>query len=253
MKKIRMFLGLALAVLMLFACKKEEGNAYYRVFLTDAPGDYEHVYIDVQGVMVHTNNGGWITASNFNVGVYDLLEFNNGMDLLLGTIELPAGRVSQIRLILGDDNSVVIDGETHPLSTPSAHTSGLKLNVHHELVAGQSYSIWLDFDAGQSIVETGSGSYILKPVIRVYTDLTNGKIKGIVTPMAALPTVYAIQDGDTISAIPNADGFFMISGLSGMYDVHVVPSISGYGTVELNDISVTFGVVTDLGTIELLP
>lgn len=251
MKKIGAFLGLVLAVLMLVGCKKEGGSAQYKVYLTDAPGEFEHVYIDVQSVRIHTNNGGWITPSNFNAGVYDLLELNNGIDVLLGTAEIPEGHVSQIRLILGENNSVVVDEVSHPLTTPSAHTSGLKLNVHHTIVAGESYSVWLDFDAGQSVVETGNGSYILKPVIRVFTDLTNGIIKGTVTPMAALPTVYAIQNGDTLSAIPNADGYFMISGLSGMYDVHIVPSVEGYSTVEIDGVQVTFGQITDLGVIEI--
>jgi len=251
MKKLGAFLGLVMALLILVGCKKEQGTAQYKIFLTDAPGEYEHVYVDIQGIRIHTNNGGWITATNFNAGVYDLLEFSNGMDVLLSTVELPEGRVSQIRLILGENNSVVIDDVTHPLMTPSAQQSGLKLNVHHVLVAGGSYSIWLDFDAGQSVVETGSGGYILKPVIRVFTDLTNGKIKGIVTPMDALPTIYAIQNGDTLSAIPNPDGYFMFSGVSGMYDIHVVPSVAGYSNVEIDGVQATYGQITDLGVIQI--
>lgn len=251
MRRVAFFAGLMLMTLAFFACKKEEdGTAQLKVYLTDAPGNFEHVFIDIQEVRIHSNNGGWASLP-INAGVYDLLEFNNGMDTLLCNVELPVGRISQIRLVLGNSNSVVVDGTTHSLTTPSAQTSGLKLNLHQELEANESYSIWLDFDAGSSVVLTGNGEYILKPVIRTFSDLTNGKIKGIVTPMNAIPTVYAIQNGDTLTAIPDNNGFFMFCGVNGTYDVHVVPSVTGYSTAEVNGVQASFGIITDLGTIQI--
>jgi len=68
-------------------------------------------------------------------------------------------------LVLGENNTIGVDGEIYDLETPRAQTSGLKIQIHAELEADQSYKILLDFDADNSIIETGNGKYKLKPVI----------------------------------------------------------------------------------------
>lgn len=242
------------SLLLLFgvaSCKKEAGPTKVSFRLTDAPGQYDNVYVDIQDIKIHSNNGGWTSPTTFNAGVYDLIELNNGLDTFLCDVEIPAGEVSQIRLILGNNNSVVVDGVSQPLSTPSGKESGVKLNIHEDFAAGASYTVWLDFDAGRSVVDKGNGGYSLKPVIRAYSDLTDGRLKGIVEPMAADPVVYAIQGTDTLSAIPNSDGFFMFCGLGGSYDVSVVPNDTTYQTTVINGVSVNYGEINDLGTITL--
>ena len=47
----------------------------------------------------------------------------------------------------------------------SQDESGLKLNVHQDLAAGQFYTLVIDFDASLSVVDEGNGSYRLKPVL----------------------------------------------------------------------------------------
>ena len=62
--------------------------------LTDAPADYDAVLIDIQDVQIHVSDndaeGSWQSLI-VNKGIYNLLDFRNGMDTLLGSIELPAG------------------------------------------------------------------------------------------------------------------------------------------------------------------
>src|SRR6188474_3817123 len=112
MKRIAGFL--LLSVFWLACSDDEQQTARLDVRLTDAPGDYQEVNIDIQGVEVHTEDGsqnsGWTTLDAQN-GVYNILELTNGLDTLLASTELPPGKVSQIRLILGDNNTVVVDGE----------------------------------------------------------------------------------------------------------------------------------------------
>jgi len=57
----------------------------------------------------------------------------NGKDTLLVTDEIPSGMLSQIRLILGENNSVMVDSIVYDIKTPSAQESGLKLNVHQDI------------------------------------------------------------------------------------------------------------------------
>jgi len=44
--------------------------------------------------------------------------------------------ISQFRFILGDDNTVVVDGITYPLKAPSGQQSGFKVNVDETLTDG---------------------------------------------------------------------------------------------------------------------
>lgn len=143
--------------------KPTEGNARMSVKLTDAPGDYDAVYVDVRDVVIKTNGSETETSiGQVNAGVYNLLELTGGASVLLVDDEIPAGTVSQIRLVLGDNNTVVIDGQTYPLATPSAQQSGLKIQVNETLQAGIFYEFILDFDVEESIVVQGNGNYSFK-------------------------------------------------------------------------------------------
>lgn len=251
-----LFLAIPLFVALSFvACNKNKTAAPSKltVSLTDDPGSYDAVNVDIQDLQVNTGSDtGWTSLPLTRKGVYNLLDFKNGLDTLLTSSELPAGTLSQIRLVLGSNNSVVVNGINYPLSTPSSQQSGLKLNVHANLIDGIEYKLWLDFDAGRSVVETGNGNYILKPVIRTYSEATSGAIKGSVVPANSHSTAYAIQNTtDTIaSAIADTtSGNFIIGGLpAGNYNVAI--HANGYADTTVSG-SVTTGTVTDLGSVQL--
>lgn len=260
MKKI--FFACILSIgLFAIGCSDDEssGNsgdtATLELRLTDGPADYEEINLDVQAVEIIVE-GENINFPIPNPGVYNILELNNGIDVLLGNAPIPVGDVSQIRLILGDDNTIRVNGELHPLDTPSAQQSGLKVNVHYNFEPGMVYHVWLDFDAGKSIVERGNGTYGLKPVVRAYTDLTNGMIEGHVLPIEALTTVYAIQNvQDTIAvAIPEPTGYFRFSGMEeGTYNLKFDAGNEAFQDQELENVNVTFGNITNVGEVIMVP
>ena len=241
-------ISIVIVAFLFSACSDDSKNARIEVRLTDAPGDYDAVNIDIQEVEVNSN-GGWHSL-DIIPGVYNLLDFTNGLDTLMGTIDVPEGELSQIRLILGDDNTIQVDGEVFDLSTPSAQQSGLKLNVHTELQGGLTYRFLLDFDAARSIVLTGNGTYQLKPVIRVITEATSGGIKGSVSIPESTPAVYAIIDLDTLgSSFADSTGAFFIQGLpAGSYRVSFSPA-AGYTIGDKTSVPVTLGNITDLGVV----
>ena len=259
MKKLPLTLGICTLALLagVSSCKKDDaatGTADMNIRLTDGPGNYDAVLIDVQQIEVHSDVSGWVTLAPTHPGIYNLLDFSNGMDTLLCHAQLPAGKISQMRLILGNNNSVVVDGVTKPLSTPSAQQSGLKFNIHQDLVPNGSYDVWIDFDAGRSIIETGNGGYSLKPVVRAYSELTNGRIKGYVLPLAAEAVIYAINGADTFSAIPEANGYFMFCGLpEGNYSLWFdALDMTNYQDSLIPNTPVTFGMINDVGTVTLV-
>jgi hypothetical protein len=251
MKKTFGFLALSLALL---SCSADNENARLEIRLTDAPGDYEEVNVDIQGIEIHADGSttnGW-KSLNVQKGVYNLLELSNGIDTLLTATELPAGRISQIRLILGDDNSIKIDGEEIALATPSAQQSGLKLNVHADLMEGVTYKILLDFVAARSIVQKGSSDYILKPVIRSITEATSGAIKGVVSPAESAPAIFAIVAEDTVSTTyADSTGKFLLRGVpEGTYTVSF-DAKEGYSDFQQSNVNVSIGSVTDMGVVTL--
>jgi len=229
-----------------------ESTSRVEVRLTDSPGDFDEVNIDIQGVEVNNsnNNDGWVSM-DIKKGVYDILQLTNGLDTLLGSVELPAGKIEQIRLILGSDNSVKINGQTFDLITPGSQQSGLKLNLHAVLTGGITYRILLDFEAARSIVKRGNGTYSLKPVIRAIESATSGAIRGAVTPFDATPAIYAISGSDTVSsAFADETGKFLVRGVpAGNYLISLVPS-GNYPTKTQANILVSVGNVTDIGTID---
>lgn len=237
-----------------------EGTSFISVRLSDEPGDFDNVFIDVQDVMVKVNDdsesdSGWQSLGPINAGVYDLLELTGGISVLLvDNFEVPSGMLNQIRLVLGEDNSVVIDGETHELQTPSAQQSGLKIKVNETLDPNFTYEFLLDFTVDESIVIAGnSGNINLKPVIYASAEYASGIIEGMVSPSNIQAVASVEVDGNIISAYTNEEGIFNLNGIpEGTYDVTITPAEgSGYTYTIVEGVEVVNGQYTDIGVVNL--
>ncbi|WP_299989966.1 DUF4382 domain-containing protein [uncultured Pontibacter sp.] len=234
------------------------GTARMEVRMTDAPGDYEEVNVDIRSVQIHKENtdseSGWLTLDEINPGIYNLLDFANGRDTLLASANLPAGTISQIRLVLGENNSVKLkNGTVVDLKTPSGQTSGVKLQLNADLREDVTYVVLLDFDAAKSVVARGNGQYNLKPVIRTVTQAIAGAIQGRVTPADLKPGIYVISAAnDTIGGFANENGDFLIKGVrAGTYTVKFYTENDEHNkTVE--NVTVAQDQVKNIGTIDLM-
>ncbi len=270
----------SLFLLFFFSCNDSnspadsnlENTSRISISLTDGPGDFDNVFIEIVDILVKVNDdseddNGW-ESLGVETQIVDLLELTEGESILLvDDFELPSGMLNQIRLVLGDKNTIVIDGVGHDLKTPSAQQSGLKLKVDHELEPGFTYHILLDFDVDKSIVIAGnSGNIILKPVIRASTLYASGKIQGAVTlqdpdnlqeaivPPSDLQIVASVVvDGGTITAYAGENGIFVLHGVpAGTYDVTITPdSESDYLGAVVVGVVVVNGEIEDIGTIVL--
>ena len=243
---------------VLISCKKNgtsDGNARLQVFLTDDPGDYEAVYIDVKDVQINVTGNdadGWQSLQGVKAAAYDLLKLVNDDDTLLSDSNIPTGRIHQMRLVLGTENYVKIQGTTDliKLETPSAQQSGLKLNIQQDVQDGMLYVITLDFDVSKSIVKTGNNKYMLKPTIRTILNAVGGSIRGVVMPKDFQSAVYAVQGVDTVaSTFSDTDGGYLIRGLpAGSYDVFYKPTNILYKDSLRKSISVQFNTITKVDT-----
>jgi hypothetical protein len=260
MKKQLGLVLLAGLVIFIGSCSNKSSDlskARLEIRLTDDPAGFDAVYIDIQDIKYNVTGdsvSGWQSLDGIQKGVYNLLDLVNDKDTLLANSEIPSGRLHQIRLVLGTNNSVVVNGINIPLSTPSAQQSGLKLNIQQDVLGGLLYTILLDFDAAKSIVKTGNSKFILKPVIRTILKAAGGSIAGNVKPAEIKTAVLAIQGMDTVASTFTAmSGGYLIKGIAaGTYDLHFLPTDTTYQKAIRNGIAVTTGNVTLVDTVQLI-
>lgn len=214
------------------------GTGTLSVAMTDAPAcGFDAVNITVNKVRVHASGTAGATDSGWSEVVLsparkiNLLNLTNGVLDTLGQTVLPAGKYTQVRLVLDENtgnkivNSVLPTGSLveEPLDTPSGITSGIKLVGDIDVLAGQRADLLLDFDACKSVLTKGNGKYAMKPVVKVIPAAVNG-IAGFVSTslLGSGVRISAQQNGVIIGAtVPNVTtGEFFLSHLPpGNYDV----------------------------------
>lgn len=249
----------AVLIIVIASCGDDNTEtARVQVALVDAPAAYDQVLVSVEDVQINVSSdgndeNGWQSLDEVEAKTYDLLTLTNGEEAFLGEIELGEGQLGQIRLILGDVNQLVMEGNTVDLTVPSGSETGLKLNVNAEILAGVTYKLVLDFDAAKSVVKAGnSGMYNLKPVIRAQMEALTGAIEGVVSPIDTDAVVYAIQGSDSVSTYPDENGEYLIRALlEGTYDVVAVPENENLTKATIEDVSVTIGEVNQIDTLEM--
>lgn len=248
-------------ILFLASCSKSDNNsgkARLQVALTDDPGDFKAVYIDIQDVTINysdSDDNGWQSLPGVKKGKYNLLDLVNDKDTLLADAYINPGVVKEIRLVLGDDNSVVLNsGETIHLQTPSGQSSGVKLKLNSTVAADILYKLVMDFDVAKSVHEAGgAGKYMLKPVIRGFMEATGGTIKGAVLPDSVLTAVVVLNGADTVASTYTAAGAYMLKGLAaGTYSLHYIPTDTLFNTAVKNGVQVSLGQVTTVDTLRLV-
>lgn len=270
MKKFLLSVALPFALLVgLSACNSNSGGtATFSANITDAPAKYDAVTISINDIRVNTEEDaetsedetdeeaeedGWESIMDEPMEI-NLLQVSNGNTIKLGAEEVESGTYEQVRLILGDNNTVTVDGQTYDLQTPSGSQSGLKLNVDADVEEETTYNLLIDFDAARSIVKQGNGNYLLKPVIRAVNLAQSGSVVGSVTPTDFNTNVLAVLEEDTVtSTIAADDGSFELIGLApnSNYEIYLDPSSDQYSETSETGVEVMEGEETDIGTVEL--
>lgn len=256
--KINFFIiSLAFLQLFFYACNQKSdtpGLASVRISMVDAPGDFDSLIISVEEVFVNVSGSGsdWQELDNFQSGSYDLLKLVNGNEWLLGETSLPEGRLSQVRLLLGDGTRLYTDDTVFVLRVPSAYRSGLKININEYLEGGITYNLILDFDAAKSIVfNRVAGNYTLKPLIHGILSTKSGAIKGKINPGNKKYRVLVTRGTDTFNTYSERNGEFLFPALDpGIYELKV-PNDSGMD-ISISEIAIRAGEVKDLGDLRML-
>ncbi len=254
------------------------GTQNLSLYLTDGPGLFDKVLIDIRSVKVlvdtsadtrRHDNDDWdrrgsddqkkdssFVWENLNIpaGIYDILKFRNGADTLLAAKGITKGSIRLIKIEIGTNNSVVKDSITYPVGLPAGSLNYvlIKLKGHEceEYLPGKS-RLWLDFDITRSIIQEGNGKFILRPVFHFYTVSSTGSLAGRVGPKEGFPVVTIYNSTDTAYALPDKEGYFKVRGLKdGNYSVFINAS-NGYFDTTLTNVSVKAPKETSVGVITL--
>ncbi|WP_339925797.1 DUF4382 domain-containing protein [uncultured Cyclobacterium sp.] len=216
------FFGLCLLGLTCLGCTEAaETRSLVNLLLIDAPGDFDEVWVEVNGVEIlpagirgSEENASWVSipyqaASNM-VLVSALVD---DTQLLIGRTEIPAGDISKIRFLLGDVVYLINDDVRTDMTISPDSESLLEVDVDISTQSGLSYDIILDLDLAQSVVANQSGGFDFVPHLRVFVSTGLSEITGSIFPISIAPHVMAISATDTFSTLTSGDGGFLLSGL----------------------------------------
>lgn len=157
------------------------GKGTLKIYLTDAPGDYKEVNINIsriEGHIADNGEGSWEVLKEWPDGMeVDLIKLED-VSILLASLELEPNKYTQLRIFLKEEATLVLEGEegpdgptvTVPLEIPSSVNTGIKLNRSFEIVEGMITKLTIDFDAEKSVIKTGNGKYKMKPVISLSSE-----------------------------------------------------------------------------------
>jgi hypothetical protein len=205
MRHIRPLVTSVAAVFGLVACGS---STKVTLELTDAPPDtaaIEHVFVSLERVEVHVAGsdasedeqgksedasdagdeadsggssgaddgpGGWRTVAA-KAGTFDLVGLQNDVRATLGELDLPNGKITQIRLFIdgaGKNEVVLTTGATCALDLSNVPPTGIKINHPFKAldVAGSSkLTLVVDFDLSESLEQADACAFTLKPVIKL--------------------------------------------------------------------------------------
>jgi hypothetical protein len=247
-----------IVMVTLFGCEKdatglEPGQGRLNVYMTDAAAIYDSVNITFSQVSAHIDSE-WVMVTGDPVTV-DLLKWTNGNKLLIGSTDVPAGKYTQVRILI-DDAEIGVDDEVYPLTVPSGAKTGLKFGPEFTVEEGSIYELVFDFDVNRSIVVNGPKKapkgYKLKPHMRMIATAVAGSISGTVSNPKDVPIAYAIQEDDTVtsSLVDTVGGYFMLGYLAeGEYTVFIADTNNL--TFNRDNVRVDVGENNSLGLVTL--
>jgi hypothetical protein len=207
----------AAAALSLSACGGAGGGAAgmapqgsVNLSLTDAPGDFDNVWITVSAVWFHTSpsadpdDAGWLKYSLSAPVSVDLLTLQNGgLSQVFGGLPLPVGTYRQILLFLAPPGATLTgsasaqqliyndqvnyrDGNNAEQVSPLEIVNpaqGIVLTGTFSVAAGANLSLALDFSVDRDVIPVYLGNqedFVLKPRLAYFDLAHTGGIRGSV-------------------------------------------------------------------------
>jgi Domain of unknown function (DUF4382) len=247
---------------LLISCNKEKsdasivpnGKSELAIMLTDDPSImFDSIFIDIQQVEVKVEDSTGIEHwDNITIrkGVYNILRFKNGLDTLLGVGYVPKGEIEKIRITIGNNNYIIANGVTVPLTNLE---NKIIINVKGDVdeVDDNHKRIWLDFD-GFGSIKFKNGKPELRLKIGHFGRHNSADIEGKIKPSAAFPVmVLAVSGTDTLRSVPEREGEFKIKGIKTNTVKIIIKPSNGYKDSIINNVAIKLNDDINLGNIVL--
>ncbi|MEP7278359.1 MAG: DUF4382 domain-containing protein [Bacteroidota bacterium] len=277
--------GILSVIIFLIACNKENsgssgntnGAHQLSIYMMDDPIAFTQVLINIKQVAVkidtaahhddtddnHQWNDDYRGCRNGNStiwdtlpvtpGIYDLMKLRNGTDTLLAWGAITSGKVLQVRITLGENNTVYTDNVTHYRLNIMGPFNFFDLNVRREdlsVLDNSQFKLWFDFNLSKSIIFFND-KYWLKPLLKPFNDKNRSKLEGRVVPQGASGFVTVYNQLDTVYALPWTGGYYQVRGLNaGRYAIYF-KGWHGYKDTTITNIAMSGGGLTKVPTITL--
>ncbi len=223
-----------------------------RVLLSDDPFPYDRLarvdlyVVSIQASLTSDTGAGGGGGGNFVTLAqpnrrFDVLALQNGTTAELGSVKLPAGAITAVRMVIDTDSSSitlkdgrVLTGGSRPgiQWQSSAGRPALNALVQEQLIVPDTGAvIVIDYDVGQAFIPlqvldpaSTDSSFVFSPVLRAVDAARTGSIGGVVRSASGQPvrdaslTLYLGRAGTPENTWPSlatgktdADGAFTLS------------------------------------------
>ena len=182
MKHLQAINPLFFSVLILWCftnCSKEdmgsnEDVTSITVKLKSTIGELDDVYIDIEDVQFKVKEddnapNAWMSLGAINHGTHNACNLNDDVPLLLvDHVEIESTFIHEIRLVLGDNNFIAVNGLLMGLDTSNHGNSKPSNLIKTNLVSNRSYEFVIDLDIDKSVsFDEDENMMILNP--KIYT------------------------------------------------------------------------------------
>jgi len=133
------------------------------VYVKDAPGTWEHVWVTFSGVSIHASgqNASWnVTSTKQTV---DLAALTN-VSQLLGKISLSPGHYEQIRLSVVNASGILTGSTQTVIITVPPDNATMKIAGQFTISSGQTTVITIDINLASSLHDV-NGTWVFTPVV----------------------------------------------------------------------------------------
>lgn len=251
MKKLISLLVSAILVFGFASCKKDKDapGKSFKVRMTDTPGDFIQLNVQITSVDVYSQSQGWVNVSSQTQSV-NIVSLTNGAEIeLANATNISVGTYTKIRITFASQASIMLVGGNSSLSlTWTGGQQQVEIAINAQVTGSVGANILLDFNVAQSVTEVG-GVYFINPFISIIADEHTG-VKGKVTGASAA-MVKLHNGGNSYSTYINANGNFLIKGMApGTYTASVMAAGS-LQVHEVDNVVVSQGQITSMGDINL--
>jgi len=182
------FKNLAIIVLSLFlmtSCSNEletetfENSTLVTVKLQGTPSTLSKANLEVIDIQLRvledeSNPNAWVSLNTVNTGIHDLTKItDNTVVTLVDFEEIPSEFIYNIKLVLGDNNTMVKNGLEYVLDMAPEYNNASVNIVGKQLMSNKIYDFVLVFDVDGSIEMSSEGNANLNPKMSTEMRLFN--------------------------------------------------------------------------------